>query len=554
MIDKKNMPIAVNNKIEITSLGYERWKVSLQLGSKGASEDLASEHLHEVKTELALHTGIPEEHLKYVRLLDRRQTSQGLLVEIEIVKLDIRKGAPVFRIEPLDGPDGTSFSEMLLKVDLFPYDEFEKPLTRELLEHRLVMKGIQLDLLDGIALRKAFETLKETGREMMNLTIGQGIFPDFGKNAIIEYVLPVAERNRALPSQVSIRRVNKGDLLVRRTPPTGGHKFGRNIFGRELTSRRGRDTSLESRTGTRLSPDNCRITADTEGLSKFEILEQTVRNGRKVERYPARIIVSVEHLHAIEGNQVIDLEHDGHLEVLGDLHSGSYLKVTGAVIIHGDVEKDCRIFACDNIHIDGKITGSVIESFRHLAGDDGAKKADVTAQKTIYIQGKVEDSTIKAESVHLKEVKGSKIQALRKVVIEKVNDSDGKKTEIVVNLREFLATQQGDTAESLQEMTETLKRLVELFGPKVVQAVDSTNIRKTLHQFLREQKGKGIPHYSPQEIVNFRRMLELVPAFREILTDLGQELREITEQIANEPDKEILLVREPDDSQTDSDQ
>ncbi|MBU1937821.1 hypothetical protein KKG05_10525, partial [bacterium] len=64
-------------------------------------------------------------------------------------------------------------------------------------------------------------------------------------------------------------------------------------------------------------------------------------------------------------------------------------------------------------------------------------------------------------------------------------------------------------------------------------------------------KGKGVPAYSPQEIVSFRRMLELIPAFRDILKDLGQELREITEQIANEPDKEIRFVREPVDSQTD---
>jgi hypothetical protein len=546
------MAKAVNKRIQIASLGYERWKVSLQLGGKGASEDIASDYLHEVKAELALFTGIPEEHLKYVRLLDRQQTSQGLLVEIEIVKVDVRKGAPVFRIEPLEGPDGASFSEMLLKVDLFPYDEFEKPLTRELFEQRMIMKGIQLDLLDWTTLDKAFETLETTGRELINLKVGQGVFPDVGENAVIEYALPVTEKNRALPSQVGIRRVRKGDLLVRRIPPTGGTRTGRNLFGRELAARHGRDVTLEAHAGTRLSPDACRVIADIEGLSRFEKFEQTIRRRGKIERFPARIRVSVEPLGEIEGNQVLDLDYDGHLEIQGSLLPGSHLKATGATIIHGDVEKDCRIFSGDSIHIDGKIHGSIIESYRHLAGNDGAKNSHMTAEKIVYIQGKVEDSTVKGENVHISEVKGSKIQALRKAIIEKVSDSPDSESEIVVNLREFLMNQQGDTAETLQEMTETLKRLVELFSPKVIQAVDSTNIRKTLHQFLREQKGKGIPHYSPQEIISFRRMLELVPAFREILTDLGQELREITEQIANEPDKEILFVREPVGSQTDS--
>ena len=175
-------------------------------------------------------------------------------------------------------------------------------------------------------------------------------------------------------------------------------------------------------------------------------------------------------------------------------------------------------------------------------------------EKGVFVQGEVRDSTIKGQDVRLGEVKDSTIHALRKAVIEKVDDSQGSESEIIVNLREFLAHQQGDTAETLQEMTETLKRLAGLFGSKVIQDVDSTNIRKTLHQFLREQKGKGVPVYSPQEIVSFRRMLELVPAFRDILKDLGQELRDVTEQIANEPDKEILLVREPVGSKGDLEQ
>ena len=85
---------AVNKRIQVTTLGYERWRVGLLLEGEGATEELATEHLREVKAELTLQTGIPEEHLKYVRLLNREQTPQGLLVEMEIVKQDIRKGLP----------------------------------------------------------------------------------------------------------------------------------------------------------------------------------------------------------------------------------------------------------------------------------------------------------------------------------------------------------------------------------------------------------------------------------------------------------------------------
>jgi len=86
---------------------------------------------------------------------------------------------------------------------------------------------------------------------------------------------------------------------------------------------------------------------------------------------------------------------------------------------------------------------------------------------------------------------------------------------------------------------------MELFGPTVVHSVSSTNVSKVLHQFLREQKHKGIPPYTAQEIVHFRTMLELIPTFRELLADVGQELRDLTHQILNQEDQELFFVREP---------
>lgn len=534
-----------NERIRISTQGYDRWKAEVLLSNGETSEEITRKHLRDIKAELSKQTGIPEDHFQYTRLLDRKETPEGLILEMEIVKQEICKGAPVFRLESLAGPDGTLFTDMELKIDLFPYDEFDKPLIRETLENRLVMAGIQLDLLDWIALKKALETLKKTNKELINLAAGRGILPGFGTNAIIEYALPVSERNRALPAQVGTRRTKKGEVLLYRTPATVGLKVGRNLWGRELAPRRGRDVELKVGEGAKLSSDARCITAERDGLAIFEHLEQTIRHSGKVERFPARIVVDVEPLHTIEGNRVLELKYEGHLEIEGNLLSGSQLQVTGAVIIHGDIEKDSKVIARGNIHINGKIKGGFIQSDGFLGSNEGATEVEAKAEKGVYIHGKVEDSYIAGQDVHLREVKRSKIHALREVVVERIDDSSESESEIVVNMREFLARRQGENVHTFQNMTETLKRLVQLFGSDIIQSVDSTNIRQVLHKFLRDQKGKGVPTFSHNEIVNLRRMLELVPDFRNVLTDLGQELREVTEQIQSHPDEEILLVREP---------
>jgi len=543
---------ADKGKIHIVVQGYERWKAELTLGSSDTAESAIRANLRRAKQRLAQQYGVPEGQLEYTRLLGRRPTPQGLVVELEIVRQHLCKGAPVFRLEPVEGPDGTAFSDMVLRADLFPFDQFDKPLTRESLENYLVMRDIQLDLLDWAVLDKALETLQSTQKEIKGLTAGFGIFPDYGSDAIIEYALPTAEKNRAFAAQIGTRRVARGDLLVRRTPATTGLRMGRNLLGRELVARRGWDVELVAQEGAKLSRDGCSITAEREGLARFERLEQTIRRQGKVERVPARIVACVESLHAVEGNCVLQLDWNGHLEIQGSVRSGSKVRASGAMIVHGDIEKDCEIFARDSIHIDGKIYGSLVESDGHLAAGGAAAQTQAKAAKKVLIHGTVEDSCIRGQDVYLGEVKSSKVHALRQAVIEKERGSHGDESEIVVNLREFLSLQQIESAATVQKIAETMRRLVQLFGPKVIQTVNSTNMRQVLHQFLREQKGKGVAPYSPQDIANLRSILELVPAFRDLLADAGQELRELTDQIAVHEDQEILLVREPIASLTDS--
>jgi hypothetical protein len=536
--------ILETDRIQIVAQRDDHWTAEVRLRPGESVETAIFHYLHQVKAQLARQYNVSVDQLLYKRLLERTRTPQGLVVELEIVRQETRKGNPVFRLEPMTGPDGTLFPDMILKVDLFPYDDYDKPLTRELLEYCLSLKGIQLDLLDWPALNKAIETVKATEKEILDLTGGHGVFPDFGRDAVLEYALPVEEKSQAFSALIGTRRVKKGSILLRYTPPTTGVKVGMNLLGREIAPRKGWDVELFAEEGVKFSPDGSLLTAESEGLARFERLEQTVRRQGKIERVPARIVARVEPLHTIQGNCTLQLDWDGHLEVDGTVCSGSKLNVTGAIIVHGDVEEGCEIFSKYDIHIDGKISGSVVESDGHLAAGATEAGAEVKAAKKVFVPGVVEESSIRAQDVHVGEVRRSKVHASHEFVADKVDESVETESEIVVNMREFLGLRQTESAATLQEMAETMKRLIQLFGPKAIQSVSSTNASQILHQFLRERKEKGLPAYSPREIINLRSALELVPEFRRLLTDLGQELRDLTEQIAAQQDQELVLVRE----------
>ncbi|MFH1011349.1 MAG: flagellar assembly protein A, partial [bacterium] len=510
-----------------------------------SAEAAVCNYLRQVKAQLARQYGVLETHLRYTRLLGRKRTSEGLVVELEIIKQEIRKGTPIFRLESITGPDGTLFADMVLKVTLFPYDDFDKPLTRALLEYYLSQKGIQWELLNWPVLNKALETLQTADSEITDLTAGHGILPDFGTNAVLEYALPVSEKKQAFSAQIGARRVKTGDMLIRRIPASVGLKVGLNLLGRELAPRRGWDVELAAGMGTKLSPDDCLLTAADEGLARFERSEQTIRRFGKVERVPARIVATVEPLHTIEGHCVLQLDWDGHLEINGDVLSGSRVKASGVILVHGDIQEHCELFSADSICVDGKISGSLVESDGYLVAQAASSQAEVKAAKKVLILGTVEDSCIQAQDVHLGEVRSSQVRALHEFHVDKVDDSAETDSEIIVNLREFLGLKQVESADMLRKMGETMQRLIELFGPTIVQTVSATNVAKVLHQFLREQKKKGIPPYSAQEIVHFRTMLELIPTFRDLLADVGQELCDLTHQILTQEDQELLFIREP---------
>jgi uncharacterized protein (DUF342 family) len=321
--------------------------------------------------------------------------------------------------------------------------------------------------------------------------------------------------------------------------------MGRNLLGEELTSRRGWDVDLEAQDGAKLSPDGYYVTAEREGLARLERLEQTIRRHGKIERVPAKIIASVESLHTVEGNDILHLEWNGHLEIQGHVLPGSKVRASGAILVHGDIEKNCEISAQDSIHIDGTIYGSLVESDAHIAAGAVSSNAQVNAAQKVLIHGVVEDSSIKAQDIHAGGVRNSKIYALRQAVVENEGYSRRDSSDIVVNLREFLALQQLESTATVQKAGETMQRLAQLFGQEAIRAVNNTSIQKILHQFLREQKRRGMPPYSPHEIENLRSILELVPAFRDLLADTGQELQQVTNQIAQQGDQELVLVREP---------
>ena len=111
------------------------------------------------------------------------------------------------------------------------------------------------------------------------------------------------------------------------------------------------------------------------------------------------------------------MQRFGQLALLGELLIGILM---GAIIIHGNVEKGCQVYSEDSVHIDGKILGSIVESYGQPTGRSDGKETHVI-ERGVFVQGEVKDSTIKGQDVHLGKVKDSIIHALRKAVVEEVS-------------------------------------------------------------------------------------------------------------------------------------
>jgi hypothetical protein len=248
----------------------------------------------------------------------------------------------------------------------------------------------------------------ETGAlEGMPFTVARGTPPQPGKDAIIKYYFNTGENSgRTLAGgnfdyrdRGQLPHVNEGDLLAEKTPAIPG-KPGLDVYGRNLAPPKSLDQTLRNGTGTILSVDGLKLTAETAGQPKITF-------GGKL-------------------SVLTELKIDGDL----DFKTG-HVNFDGNIIVSGCVQSGFRVdghhltaneIAGADIKVTGDIlvTGGIIGAAINCQGSVAAKyirDAKISAYGNITAVKEIADSTI--------ETSGSCIVAGGKIVAATISAKQG---------------------------------------------------------------------------------------------------------------------------------
>lgn len=530
-------PSADDRRIRLISQGYNTWKVQVLFSDRNLSAEEITKRLHEVKCEVANKFGVPDFMLQYVRLLGRQQTRTGLLVQMQITKEDLPAGAPVLRTKPMRLSDGALISDMILEIDLFPYDEFNHPLTRSVLEARIRHAGFNLGCLDWDSLTVAFQSIAETAKPVFGITAGKGTPPGVGRSSRITYGIRPDQEGFLSSAWIGLRPVEEGDFLVEVSLPSGGHQWGKNVYGREIEPKQGIQTRLEAGEGTQLWLRGTQLVARRSGLLIFQ---RSGRDKRDCDTRGMPLAKLVGHVITAETYyepQVLHLDLSKPTAIMTDVLPGSRVRSNAPLFIAGNVEEDVEIECTSSLRIGGTVRKAKIHASKHCAVAGFIAESQIDCGLTLQADAGVLNSQLRATDVIGREIRGGSVEALRHTTFEHVEESGGAATAIRVNLRRFLESQHAAGRLVAEDLQRSIAQIVDIFGSEISSQVTEGTAQRYLLHWLRAQKSHGGGNFTHTEVQEFRTILEMVPAIRAELSSIGVELRDIASQLNQEESK-----------------
>jgi hypothetical protein len=522
-------------RVRLISQGYNAWKVQVLFHDVNLSSSEISDRLQEVKLALANKFGVPDKLLEYTRLISKSLTRNGLLVQMQITKQDLPSGPPRFEAQPVKAEDGTMFSDMRVEAGLYPFDEFDQPVTRLVVEARLAGQGFDLGCIIWEPIAKAIEEMQQTLKPVFGLEIGRGVIPGLGKASRLTYGVR-HEQEKFLPTAwMGVRPVFRGDFLVEVSPSVTAHRWGKNVYGRELEPRKGLETRLAAGDGSRLVFRGTQLIADRDGLLVFERIGRDKRDRNAWDMVPARLTGHVFPMKTFSESQVFDLDLAEPAAILATVQPGSRIHSSAPLFIEGDVQAGSHIECSEPLRVSGNVTEATVVSASHVCVCGFVARSNLDSALTLQIDGGVLDADLHATDVVAREIRGGSVEALHQSNFQHVGESGGQATAIRINLRKFLERQQKAGKEALEELRHSLMEIVTIFGPEITLQVTESTAQRLLLRWLRDQKQKGLGNFTHVEVQEFRAVLEMIPLIREQLAAIGMELRDTTAQLTQAP-------------------
>jgi len=553
-IEKELLPASTENKatgvsdsFEIRLVGPNRWNVCTTFKPTENQSEAIPLKLRKIKGEIARRFHHPEMLLKYAQLKKKEALEDGnLYVEFEIERIPIPTGTPNLTFESILTDTGNEYDNMICFIDLFPFNANDKLISTD--EVRQILKDNSIDdkLTQWEVLVDHITRILKTQIPLHKLEIARGSVPSKGKDSELQFTFPVQPEHGQTKEYLQARKVKQGALLCTKTPPSIGDKSGITVKGEVLSPRKGWDIQLVADSGTCISSDDLKITAESDGLvtARREEMALNLPEGRKI--LPVKISFRVESLLVLTGKKPEILTTDAPIEVTGTLKTNSNLISRSEVHIHGDVQRGSQVQASGDITVGGNIQRGTLVSDGSILSEGEVAGSRVTAKGNVNLAGPVVDSQIQGRVVELGEVSGSDIQAQNHVTVSSIgSNKSGKLSQVNIGQKAFLKKKIEDNEHFIWSANKNLNRLYDLFGHENLENFTAAEREKILTRILTTKKAEGHKPYTAMEVDALKQLLGSITTLKRIMHEKGEEIRTYQTQMdISDSSTKMLIVKE----------
>lgn len=534
--------------IKVLSHTYDDWEVELFIPLDEITEDALPQKLKNVKDMISTRYEIPSYALQYQNIIQKEVTETGVITSLRIKRVFLEKGRPKFNYQTGIAPSGTPYSDMACYADICLLDEFEKELTIERFLSLIYAEGIPDELIDYKAVDAALKELKESGKPMFGVRVGQGIFPDSGKDAEVEFYFHANPSAENAEEYVSSRKVARNDLLCSKSSPTEGKSAGKSVHGRVIPARRGFDISLEPGKNTRADMEHTKLFADLDGLAIVRREERSFMTPAGVKMVPSKVMVRVDPLRIIEvkEDEVIDITTRDSVEIRGTLKVGSRIISSGEVHVEGNISQNSVIQAADDVFISGSVNQSALYSDKNIIAAGNVKGSRISASGTVVVKGEAINSTVVGRDIHIDQLRGGSITAAQSLTVNELgSDENGVTAAICIAAKDFLQNKINENNDFLAAAQANLSKLTILFGEDIAREVIPQNVQQQLLKFVSNLKKDGIMHVSQVQMETYKKLLTSIEPLRRLILEKELENVRLQKQLRqSSADKRLVVVKE----------
>lgn len=487
-------------------------------------------HLRGIKRSLAEQFGDPDGCMVFEGILNKEATDVFVDVVVRIKKCTHEKGDPQIHFKEGVAQDGTRHAKMRALLDLYYLDADETPVRMEKILRAISQANLEPDLVHLDTVAQKLHEVRDLKSAIKEIEIAVGRFSDVGKDAEIEFLFEACTDISKLNAYFSSRKVKKGDTLCRVKPPTYGQHQGKNVIGQAIPPREGQGIELEAGAGVMLTGNKTEAIAKEDGIVVVAREMRQYKTSYGAKELPSKVTLKVNPVLQVDGDQLLDIETNKSVEVIGNLRMGSRILTNCGVHITGDVENGTLV-AGDDIVIDGNMRDSTISSDTNVVLRGIIADCDLNAKELLMVEGDVKHSKLSGANVTAGAVSNSEIVAARNVTLQSVaQGNDEQPMKILTGMHEFYKQRILENERFLLLAKEKLDRIEQIIGKDIMTQITSTNLQNMLLKILvRNQVGRDLK--SKRQAAVFRKLLESIPAIREMMAWKMEENENLRERL-----------------------